>query len=144
MKIEELYQKVINDESLKKAFLEAKEDGKLAEFLAENGCGVALEEAKAFLASKQGKDGELSDDELDRVAGGRKCGTIYNNCRPVVAATNDCEYWVCEKCGTKESKPTWRETVCSTCGSTVCCGYCKYSRYEDALLQCFNPQRYNN
>lgn len=66
MTIEELYKKVIADEELRKAYAAAAKDGKVAEFLSENGCTSTKEEIKAFFESKK----ELSDDELDAVSGG--------------------------------------------------------------------------
>ncbi len=90
MKLEELYTKVISDEGLQKAFMTAASEGKITEFLKANGCEEAEEEAKAFLASKQNKTGELSDDELDSVAGGRKCGTAYYEGHPIVSNFNSC------------------------------------------------------
>ncbi len=66
MTIEELYKKVIADEELRKACAAAAKDGKVAEFLSENGCTSTKEEIKAFFESKK----ELSDDELDAVSGG--------------------------------------------------------------------------
>ncbi len=76
MKLEELYTKVVADEALKKAYMDAVREGKLAEFLKANGCEATEEELQAFLDSKQKKTGELADDELDSVAGGaNQCGT---------------------------------------------------------------------
>lgn len=53
MTIEELYKKVIADEELRKACAAAAKDGKVAEFLSENGCTSTKEEIKAFLKAKR-------------------------------------------------------------------------------------------
>lgn len=49
-------------------FLEAAKTGKIVGFLKEHGCEATEEEIKAFLEGK--KSTELSDEELDNVAGG--------------------------------------------------------------------------
>ena len=124
MKLEELYTKTMSDEALKKAFFEAKKNGKLAEFLAENGCEANIEEAEGFLASKRNKAGELSDDELDSVAGGEKCGTSYGSAgSPIVTAFNSCEYYTDED--TRESRP-----------NDGYCMNCYHSLYTDGYLVC--------
>ena len=33
---------------------------------------------------------------------------------------------------------------CGVCGCWVNCGSCQYARYEDALLLCYHPKRYEN
>ncbi len=75
--LEELYKEAVADETLKKAWSEALANGKAAEFLKANGCDATEEEAKAYLAKKN--NGEISDEELDNVAGGG-CGTDTKNC----------------------------------------------------------------
>ncbi len=66
MKIDELYRKITADENLRKKFTSALKEGKLADFLTENGCTATAEEIKAFIDGKK----ELTDDELDAVSGG--------------------------------------------------------------------------
>ena len=66
--LRELYHEIIASEELKAAFLEAAKSGKALEFLKEQGCEVTEDELKAFLSEKN--SGELSDEELDDVAGG--------------------------------------------------------------------------
>ena len=66
--LQELYTEIMGSDELKKAFLEAAKGGKVADFLKANGCEATAEEIKAFLKEKA--DQELSDDELDSVAGG--------------------------------------------------------------------------
>ncbi len=66
--LQELYNEIIGSEELKKAYLEATKGDKIAEFLKAQGCEAKVEEIKAFL--KERGDQELSDAELDSVAGG--------------------------------------------------------------------------
>ena len=142
MTLEELYTKVMSDENLKKTFSKAEKDGKLAEFLAEKGCDASKEEAQAFLTSKQSYNRELSDDELANVSGGCSKGTVYYDGRPVLDTEggDKCKYWRCIKCGcTTENMIT-----CRFCGNTVKCWECKFPRHREAMLLCYNPERYNN
>ena len=144
MQLEELYTKTMSDEALKKAYMDAVREKKIAEFLAANGCEATEEELQAFLDSKENKTGELADDELDSVAGGGKCGTIYHNKRPVVTASNACEHWKCSRCQSTQYRSTTINSFCRQCGCERGCKNCEFSRYEDALLQCFHPLRYDN
>ena len=66
--LQTLYTEILGSDELKKAYLEAAKGGKVAEFLRAQGCDATAEEVQTFLASKA--DQELSDDELDSVAGG--------------------------------------------------------------------------
>ncbi|MBP5166453.1 MAG: hypothetical protein ILP09_04265 [Oscillospiraceae bacterium] len=66
--LQELYSEIIASDELKAAFAEAAKDGKAAEFLKAHGCEATAEELAAFLKSRS--NGEISDEELDSVAGG--------------------------------------------------------------------------
>lgn len=66
--LQELYAEIIGNDELKKAYLEAAKGGKIAEFMKANGCDATAEEIKAFLKEKANQ--ELSEEELDNVAGG--------------------------------------------------------------------------
>ena len=68
--VQELYNEIIADDELKKAYFKATQDGKLWEFIAEHDCDATVEELDEFMMARPA--GELSDDELDNVAGG--CG----------------------------------------------------------------------
>ena len=96
----------------------------------EHGAELTAEEANTYFAQLHPASGELSDDELDNVSGGRKCGTTYKNRHPVVTALNSCEYFVDEK--------TFQTGD----------GYCKDCTYsgtdKDGLLLCNNPKREDN
>ena len=69
--LEELYNEVLASEELKKEFLSLKPE-KVEDFAAKNGCKASLTEIKAFFEAKKNQTRELSDDELDQVAGGKR------------------------------------------------------------------------
>ncbi len=70
MTLQELYDKVIASEELKKSFAEAAQDkGKLEAWLKANGSNATVAEVGEFLKAQQ-TSGEISDDELESVAGG--------------------------------------------------------------------------
>ena len=133
----------LTPELLEKAKL-AKSAEELIALAKENGVELTAESANAYFAQLH-KTGELPDDELDSVAGGEKCGTIYNNGRPVVTISNSCVYWRCENCHNAVLKKTGGAyDVCVRCGARHTCRDCEHARYEDALLQCFcEERRYN-
>ncbi len=70
MTLQEMYNKVMASDELKSSFAEAAQDkGKLAEWLKANGSDATVEQVSEFLKSKQ-TSGEVSDEELENVAGG--------------------------------------------------------------------------
>ena len=72
--LQELYKEVISSDELKQEFLEAsKSKEELESFLKNHGCDASFEDLSEFLKERSG--GELSDDELEFVAGGSKAGT---------------------------------------------------------------------
>ncbi len=85
MSLQELYDKVMASEELKKSFAEVAQDkGKLAAWLKANGSDATVEQVGVFLKSKQ-TSGEVSDDELENVAGG---GVSHGGI--TYSVTNDC------------------------------------------------------
>ncbi len=69
--LDELYNTVLADEDEKAAFAEAaKTPEGLSAFLAERGCNATPEQVGEFLKAKMPDQGEMSDAELDSVAGG--------------------------------------------------------------------------
>ena len=68
--IEELYNEVISSEELKKEFISLKPE-EVEGFAEKHGCKAALDEIKAFLTEKSKGSGELSDSEIEQVAGGK-------------------------------------------------------------------------
>ena len=71
MTINEAYEKIKNSPELKKKAAEAAKNGKIEEFLKENGFDVTVDQIKDFVASA--KKGELSKEELNMAAGGLTC-----------------------------------------------------------------------
>ncbi len=70
MTLQELYNKVMASEELKKSFAEAAQNkGKLEAWLKANGSDATAAQVTEFLKARQ-KSGEVSDDELENVAGG--------------------------------------------------------------------------
>ena len=68
--IQELYNEVLKNEELKKAFSEAVQNKTVEDFLKSHGCEASMEDVGAFLKEQQAKTGEVADNELDNVAGG--------------------------------------------------------------------------
>ena len=67
--LQELYKEILASDELKKAFLEAAEDGRMVEFIKAQGCDATEEDLKVFV-KEQAKSRSVSDEELDNVAGG--------------------------------------------------------------------------
>ena len=111
----------------------AKTPEKLATLAKENGIELTAEEANTYFAVLNPQDGELADDELDQVAGGRKCGTIYKDGCPVVSPLNSCEYF------------TDKETMKESPNDGYCCN-CHYVTGDSSglLMLCDHEDRYNN
>ena len=149
--LNELYIEVNADESLKAEYVEAAENGKIEEFLKAHDCEATISEFDEFMKNADGKSGELSDDELDNVAAGKKCGTVYKNGRPVVAVTNgyECDYFRCKTCGKTRaevcqdsSKGPVLSPNCHRSGPR--CGRCKHCKYIGGLWLCYCEERVNN
>ena len=70
--LQEVYEEIKKSDDLKKALAEAVKAGKVTEFLKAHDCDATVEELKEFVAEKAAKDRpiELSEDELEKVAGG--------------------------------------------------------------------------
>ena len=125
----------LNEKMLEKA-KNAKSVEELIALAKENGLDLTAEEAKTYFAKLNAKEGELSDDELDDVSGGGKCGTIYYENRPVISAFNSCELF--QEPGAWDGVPNG--------------GYCKDCRFSrsvrgdlgNPLLVCYNEKRYDN
>lgn len=109
----------------------------------ENDFALAEEEAKAYFEQIH-KTGEMSDDELDNVAGGgcRKNGHL------VVTVAYSCDLWKCKDhpySGTKRDKralegsATLCAEFCAECGKSMICNHCYYCKYEKGLWLCYNP-----
>ena len=118
----------LTPELLEKA-KQAKTPEELATLAKENGIEMTPESAKAYFDQLY-QAGELGDDELDSVAGGRKCGTIYKEGRPVILSLNSCEHYKYNKEKSKKDDGY--------------CQSCTYSTPSGMLMVCDCPQRYNN
>lgn len=68
--LEEVYQQVISDDEGRAAFVEAAKGGSVQAFLAERGCEATEQEVADFLKEVSTREGELSEAELEGVAGG--------------------------------------------------------------------------
>ena len=76
--LQELYDEVVANAEIKKAFVAAAQAGRIVEFAKENGCDAPDEELAAFAASfEPNMYKELSPEELANVAGG-KCDDTSN------------------------------------------------------------------
>ena len=86
---------------------------------------------------------ELSDDELDNVAG----GTVYDHeGRPAVKYNDFCERWVCPYCGGSvidiQRPGRYGRHTCeynSRSKVVAICSFCKYSIYDDGQDFCDHP-----
>ena len=68
--VEELYREVLASEALKKEFLALRPE-EIEGFAAKYGCEAKLDEIRAFFEAKRNEPGELSDAEMNQVAGGK-------------------------------------------------------------------------
>ena len=122
----------LNEKMLEKA-KNAKSVEELIALAKENGLELTAEEAKTYFAKLNAKEGEIADDELDNVAGGRKCGTIYKDGWPVVVGSfNTCDLYK----RNPDSTDIW--------GDSTLCDTCTHFSVDGILNVCKNPQRYEN
>jgi len=68
--LQELYNEIIANDELKKAFVEAAKDNKIVEFAKEHGVETSLDEIKAFLEASKPQEKELAPEEMENAAGG--------------------------------------------------------------------------
>lgn len=130
---------MINNELLQKA-KQAGSAEELAALAEENGLGLNEEQARAYFDELH-KTGELSDNELDNVAGG---GCHKGDGRLVVTLHHKCGNWTCKYCGQVAPKP--KSHVCpnhlysllppNTAGI---CDNCEHMSYEKGLWLCNHP-----
>ncbi len=123
----------LNKELLVKA-KEAKTPEELLTLAKENGMEMTAEEAQKIFAQLHSQSGELSDDELDNVAG----GGCHNGGRLVVSAMHYCDEWRCKDDGSQWVIDGMLE-CCKTCRVTAYCHSCQYCTYEKGLWLCNNP-----
>ena len=126
-----------NTELLEKA-KEAKSAEELLSLAKENGMELTEGEAEEYF-TQLNKSGELSDEELDNVAGG---GCHAKDGRLVVTAGYTCEDFTCRICGSHRrdyhSHVTNLESRSATIVQPTCNG-CKYMTIERGLYLCNHP-----
>ena len=119
---------------------QAKSAEELLTLAKENDIELTEESANAYFEQLR-KVGELSDDELDNVAGG---GCHATDNRLIVTTHNKCELWACKDCGGSHKDKSllfYEEHYCKKTDSNgwrVICSTCKYYTYERGLCLCNN------
>ena len=114
---------------------EAKSAEELMALAKENGMELTKEEAEAYFA-KMNKSGELSDEELDNVAGG---GCHNKDGRLVVTVWYNCSDFTCKKCGRKNTGDHFHIIDGYRTNYMQQCQFCKYISYEGGLWLCNKP-----
>ena len=69
--LNELYTEVAASDALKNEFLALKTPEDIVAFAKKHGCDATLDDIKAFFEEKQKASGELSEEDLEQVAGGK-------------------------------------------------------------------------
>ena len=126
---------MMNEEMIAKA-KEAKSVEELIALAKENGIELNEEDAKMYFEQLNAKKGELSDDELDAVAGG---GCHAGDGRLVVTIEYSCESWQCT-CGNTSTEIAsvgrYYFSACTGCGNKKSCQNCTYMSYEGGKWLC--------
>ena len=122
----------------------AKNAEELLELAKANGVEMTADEAKTYFEQLNPKSGELSDDDLDAVAGGGCGDSAPEGMKKIGAFTNEnsCKNRECISCGERSSKPTgdgYGTHVCGICGTVVSCSNCKFFTKIDGTKYCTNP-----
>ena len=133
------------EEQMKK-FSEAKSVEEVIAFAKEDGIEASEEEIKKYYnathIAARGEEGELSDDELDNVAGGACYGS---DGRLVVSCGYWCSNWTHYQCGgTLEELSGSNILLCSKCrrhrdgflDSLGCCATCDSCTVESGTWYC--------
>ena len=68
--LEELYKEVMASDELKKEFCSLLPE-EVEGFAEKHGCKATLDEIKAFLTEKSKAEGEVSEEEVEQIAGGK-------------------------------------------------------------------------
>lgn len=108
----------------------------------ENEIELSEESAKAYY-EQINKSGELSDDELDNVAGG---GCHGSGGRLIVTVCNSCNGFKCSKCGKTETRSSFMQPADHHClgnptnyVNSATCNRCAHCSYEKGIWYCNNP-----
>ena len=123
----------LNKELLAKA-KNAKTPEELIALAKENGTEMTEESAEAYCNLLHPQNGEVSDDELDNVAG----GGCHNGGKLVVSVMHYCDEWRCKDDGS-QCDIDGILVNCNTCRVAAYCFSCKYCSYEKGLWLCNNP-----
>ena len=123
----------LNKELLAKA-KNAKTPEELIALAKENGTEMTEESAEAYYNLLHPQNGEVSDDELDNVAG----GGCHNGGKLVVSVMHYCDEWRCKDDGS-QCDIDGILVNCNTCRVAAYCFSCKYCSYEKGLWLCNNP-----
>ena len=123
----------MNNELIAKA-KKSKTAEELMALAKESGEEITEESAKAYFDLLNPKTGELSDDELDNVAG----GGCYNGDRLVISVMHYCDEWRCKDDGS-QCDIDGLLVCCNTCRVAAYCHSCHYCTYEKGLWLCNNP-----
>ena len=123
----------LNKELLAKA-KNAKTPEELIALANENGMEMTEESAEAYYNLLHPQNGEVSDDELDNVAG----GGCHNGGKLVVSVMHYCDEWRCKDDGS-QCDIDGILVNCNTCKVAAYCFSCKYCSYEKGLWLCNNP-----
>ena len=119
-----------NQEMLAKA-RKAKTQEELLAIAQENGVEMDAESAQAYFEQLHQPTGEVSDDELDDVAGG---ACYQGDGRMVTTVGNSCRSWRCKQHNKKMDSD--HRPVCIECGKMASCNSCKFCTYEKGLWLC--------
>ena len=119
-----------NQEMLAKA-RKAKTQEELLAIAQENGVEMDAESAQAYFEQLHQPTGEVSDDELDEVAGG---ACYRGDGRMVTTVGNSCRSLRCKQHNKKMDSD--HRPVCIECGKMASCNSCKFCTYEKGLWLC--------
>ena len=120
-----------SEEMLEKA-KNVRSEKELMSLAEENGVELSQQEAAEYFAQLN-KSGELSDEELDNVAGG---GCHKKDGRLVVTIMHSCEQFVCKSCGRSGEHTHHVGNIVTVYPS---CEICKFCYYEKGLWLCNHP-----
>jgi predicted ribosomally synthesized peptide with nif11-like leader len=75
MKLQDFFEKAKDNEELKKAFAQAMKDDKVDEFFKDNGIDATKEELVKMAKEAAAKNSELSEEDMEKAAGGAADGS---------------------------------------------------------------------
>lgn len=127
----------MNNKIIPELIEKAKKAQSAEELLAlarEHNIELTEEEAAAFLAQLNPARGELSDDELDNVAGGG-CATYVNGEKKLIVTHQfGCSSWNCKHHFLSRTKSVMSGgklvAGCDQCGAPAVCANCAYMSYN--------------